>query len=760
MYDPLPETVSERREPAVVAARQKRSGPHLDTPAMVATHSRLMGHYSTELARQYDNRLMQAKCFDYYDNEQWTPEKAQEMRDRGQDPLVFNVISTTIDWITGTQKRARVDGKVLPRRKEGARAAELKTDLIKYLSDANLLEFHRSRAFGESTIGGVGWLEDQWQDDGGTEPVYSRFESWRNMLWDSSSTEMDLSDARYVFRSKWVDLDVAQAWFPNRKEQLALSASSALDFGTGGLMGDDPMDSAEDEFSGVGNHDTFDHARQRVRLIEAWYRVPTNIPRIKGGQFSGEIADPTSRGQYDEITSGDAVVANRVDMQMRCAIMTEGYLIYENVSPYRHGRYPFTPIWAYRKNSNNLPYGVVRRLIDLQDDVNIRAAKARYIMSTSKTFMEAGAVDDLDEFEEEINRPDSIIVYNPGRKIDYNVDRDLAPGHVELMLQSVQMIQSVGGVTDENRGVQTNAKSGIAIARRQEQGALATAGLFDNLLLALRSQGDKQLSLIEQFYSEEKSFRITNQRGVPSWISINRQDPATGDVLPEDDITRSKSDYVMSEQEWSASVREAKTQKLLELINAIAPSAPEVAMVILDLVVEEMDVANREEIVKRIRALTGMRDPDQPEPTPEQQAMEAKKAAAEDRQVRMQEAEIADKEASAKQKEAAASTAAATARNVLASMAGTNVATQRAALEAALMMISTPAVVPVADVVARESGFVSRGEDEDNAAVDVKAANLEQLAAEGAAMQPEPPPDMMPPDAMPADAPIQPQPPI
>ena len=93
-------------------------------------------------------------------------------------------------------------------------------------------------------------------------------------------------------------------------------------------------------------------------------------------------------------------------------------------------------------------------------------------------------------------------------------------------------------------------------------------------------------------------------------------------------------------------------------------------------------------------------------------------------------------------------------------MAGTNVATQRAALEAALMMISTPAVVPVADVVARESGFVSRGEDEDNAAVDVKAANLEQLAAEGAAMQPEPPPDMMPPDAMPADAPIQPQPPI
>lgn len=754
----LPETVSERRAPAVVAARQKRSGAHLDTPAMVAAHARLMGHYSTELARQYDNRLMQARCFDYYDNEQWTAEKAQELRDRGQDPLVFNIIATTIDWITGSQKRARVDGKVLPRKKDGARAAELKSDLLKYLSDVNTLEFHRSRAFGETTIGGVGWLEDQWQDDGGTEPVYSRFESWRNMLWDSSSTEMDLSDARYVFRSKWVDLDVAQAWFPDRKAQLALSASSALDFDSQGLMGDGPMDSAEDEFSSVSNHDTFDHSRQRVRLIEAWYRVPATVPRVKGGQFSGEIYDPASRGQYEEIhgETGDVVVAGRVDMQMRCAIMTEGFMIYESVSPYRHGRYPFTPIWCYRRNKNNLPYGVVRRLLDLQDDVNIRAAKARYIMSTSKTFMEAGAVDDLDEFEEEINRPDSIIVYNQGKKIDYNVDRDLSAGHIDLMLQSIQMIQSVGGVTDENRGVQTNAKSGIAIARRQEQGALATAGIFDNMLLALRSQGDKQLSLVEQFYSEEKSFRITNKRGAPSWTAINGADPATGEMLPQDDITRSKADYVMSEQEWSASVREAKTQKMLELLSLVAPNAPEIAMVMLDLVVEEMDVANREEFVKRIRAMTGQRDPDQPEPTPEQAAMEAKKAEAEDRMVRMQEAEIADKEAGAAQKRAAADTASATAKNVLASMAGTNVATQRAALEAALMMISTPAVVPVADVVARESGFVSRGEDEDNAQVDAKASELEQLAAEGAALQPPAPED---PAAMvdPAAAPIPPQ---
>mgnify|MGYP000437959542 CR=1 FL=1 len=52
--------------------------------------------------------------------------------------------------------------------------------------------------------------------------------------------------------------------------------------------------------------------------------------------------------------------------------------------------------------------------------------------------------------------------------------------------------------------------------------------------------------------------------------------------------------------------------------------------------------------------------------------------------------------------------------------------------------------------------FVSRGEDEDNAQVDAKASELEQLAAEGAALQPPAPED---PAAMvdPAAAPIPPQ---
>lgn len=733
----LPKVLKEvPQQPAALRLGARSPETDLRGPRAKMRHARLMSFYTAELDRQFDNRMQQAKDFDYYDNEQWDEDDAEVLRDRGQKPLVFNVISTTIDWITGSEKRARTDFKVLPRKKEGGKAAELKTDAMKYHADACKLEFHRSRAFEEAVKGGIGWMEDQWQDDGDGEPVYSRFESWRNMLWDSTATEMDLQDGRYEIRSKWVDLDIALSWFPKMRTELELSAESQVAAGGTGVdnYGDEAMDSQEE--ASMGNTTTpheFDYLRRRVRLIEMWYRVPAQVQKVKGGQFNGEIFDPMSRGHYDDLSTGNAVVVSKSDMQMRCAIMTPDHLLFDALSPYRHGKFPFTPIWGYRRNKSGLPYGVIRRVRDIQDDVNWRAAKARHILASNKVVMEEGAVEDLEEFEDEVNRPNAIIVKRRGAELDLNVERGMDIGHTNLMTQSIQMIQQAGGVTDENLGRRTNATSGIAIGRRQEQGALATAGLFDNLLYANQTEGEKILSLIEQFWTDEKEFRISNKRGVPAWRVVNVRDPRTGRYA--DDITNTKSDYVISQDEWRASVREAQTDKLIEMLKTVAPNSPEVWMVVLDLIVDGMDIANKDEIVERIRGVTGAKDPDAVEQTPEQAALEAKKQAAEDRAVRMEEATIAEREASAAQKRAAAGSAEATAKNIIASMAGSNVAAMQAALETALAMIAAPDAVPIADTVAREAGLVSRSEHEDNAQVSEQADALEQAAAEGAVMQ-------------------------
>lgn len=700
----------------------------LDSERMMRVHGRILSRYENELDRQAENRADMAMDEDFYDNIQWTEEDAAVLRDRGQMPLVYNVISSSINWVTGTEKRGRTDYKVLPRRKDASKPAERKSQLLKYLSDVNRTGFHRSRAFEDCAKVGIGWVEDGVQDDDDGEPVFTRYESWRNILWDSACTEKDLTDCRYIYRAKWVDLDIAEAMFPDRVGLLRESASEGDRFGLDD-QGDDAMDSQEMERENFSSSRSLagDARRDRVRLIECWFREPKKVKRLSGGDFAGEVVEDESNpapGHQAEIEAGRAVVVEKTMMRMHVAIFTAQGMLYYGESPYRHNQFPFTPIWCYRRGRDGMPYGMIRGMRDIQMDVNKRASKALHILSTSKTIMEEGAVDDLEEFREEVNRPDAVIVRKANKQIDINVDRNLAPAHLELMSRSISMIQSQSGVTDENLGRSTNATSGRAITARQEQGSMATAGIFDNLRFAVQVQGEKQLSLIEQYFSEEKEFRITNMRGTPEYITIN-------DGTPENDIVRTKADFIISEADWRATVRQAQTEELLALMQQLAPVNPQIAMLTLDLIVEMMDVPNSEEIVKRIRQVTGMRDPDAEEMTPEEQEAEMQKQAAAQKQAELQEqdalATIAGKEAKANRDNMAAQKDGATIQKITNDAALQAVQVQLQSIQAAIAALTTPQAVPVADGIMHEAGFKSRTENEQDSA---EQARLEQEAAE------------------------------
>lgn len=672
----------------------------LDANESIELHRRLLSYYRQELDRQSENRFQMAIDEDYYDSIQWSEDESNSLKERGQAPIVYNVTAQSINWVIGSEKRGRTDFKILPREKEDAKQAELKTKLLKYISDVNRLPFSRSRAFEDAIKAGIGWLEDGAQDDDDGEPIYSRYESWRNILHDSASTELDMSDARYIFRSKWVDVDVAKALFPGREAQIDNAVIDASMYGSFDMVdGDVPMDYMEfDRSSHSVARTLVSHKRQRVRLIECEYKVPEKVKRLRGGIFKGEIYDPQDRNHQEALLSGTSTVVEKVMMRVRIAHMTVKDLLWEGPSPYRHNRFRFTPIWCYRRGRDNLPYGLIRPIRDIQDDVNKRASKALHILSSNKIIMDEGALPDgvsLDEFAEEIARPDSITVKRKGHELTINAERDLAAPHLELMSRGINMIQQVGGVTDELLGRTTNAVSGIAVQKRQEQGSLATNKPFDNLRLASQMQGELQLSLLEQFCTEEKTFRITNERGAPDFHRVN-------DGLPENEITRTKADFIISEAEWRTTMREAAAEQLMEIISKMPP---EVGMMLLDLAVESMDLPNREEISKRIRAVTGMKDPDQTEPTPEDMAKEEATAKAAAFQEEMAMTELEGKKVDVLKKQAEAFRSMVLAEREKAMTVKSNVDSTAAAMVAATQVIAMPTIARVADGILQEAGW-------------------------------------------------------
>ena len=625
-----------------------------------------------------------------------------------------------MNWVLGTEKRGRSDYKILPRRKQDSKPAERKSQLLKYLSDCNRTPFELSRAFADAVKVGLGWIEDAIDDSGDGEPIAARYESWRNMLFDSAAQRLDLEDGRYVFRSKWVDLDIAQAIFRNRSGLLERSVRDSDGFFGSDLYGDDAMDRGEREMEETGGgpgRRVNRHRRKRVRIIEAWFKRPDTFARMSGGMFAGEMYDPASRGHKAEIDAGEAEAADGKGLRVYCALFTVQGLLWLGRSPYRHNRYPFTPIWGNRRGRNGLPYGMIRGLKWINEDINKRASKALHLLTSRRVIADANAVDDHDAAAEEIARPDAYIVKKAGSEFKVETDGDLADGHVELMARDIAMIQQASGVTDENQGRKTNATSGIAIERRQTQGAMATTHFFDNLRLAVQISGEKRLSLVEQFMGEKKAFRITNMRGKPEYITVN-------DGLPHNDITASKADFIIAEADWRASMREAASAELMDLLVKLAPAEPKLVAIVLDLVIESMDISNRQEIVRRVREVTGARDPDAEEPTPEEQARAQAAQKQQELQQATLEATLRKLVAEAMLKERQAEKAQAdTARANVASIGGP----KRGTIDIAADIVAAPGIAPLADDIGRDLGIVTRTERE---SVLAQAAQQQQQAAQ------------------------------
>lgn len=674
-------------------AALRRKASFLDTPQADRMHRVLMGHYLRELDRQSQNRLDMAMDEDFYDHIQFSEDDLATLEARGQAPLVFNLIQTTVNWVLGTQRRAPTDFRILARKKDGIKSAERKTELLKHVSDANLWTHQEAQAFASAVKAGLGWLETGQASADDAAKVLLRSESWRSMLWDSTAEAYDLSDARYLMRAKWLDADIAASMWQHRLGVIERSISQSAS----GLyliddLGDEPMDAIEAEHfqgdaadrRGIGTAE-----RERVRVIEVWFkRVVPDAGMIKGGQFHGELFDPWSPGHINELNEGRAFLSTRPRQVIHCALMTETGLLDLRRSPYRHNRYPFTPVWGYRRARDGMPYGIIRGLRDIQRDLNRRAAKSLHHLSTTRVLVQEGAVDDIDELRDEAARPDAVIVYKPGQPAPHiETDAAVAAAHLDLMSRDAEMIQSVGGVTDENLGRRTNASSGIAIQRRQDQGQLSTSLFFDNLAMSRRIHGEKALVNIETFYSDADEIRVTDARGNPDWKPLN-------DGNPDNAIAEFKADYVMSEEDWRASARQAQATQLLELAQQLATTAPQVVVGMLDLVIEALDVPKRDELVKRIRQITGVDDPDADpnNPSPEQQAAQAAKAEQSEMAKRQAMAALAEVEAKARKITAEATKAEASAATDL-------IAQMKAAMEAALQIAGAPAVAAAADQI-------------------------------------------------------------
>lgn len=612
----------------------------MDSDDARAELRRLLEWFYHEKDKQAANRMEMAMDADMYDNIQWDPEDAAVLRERGQVPLVFNEVAPMVDWIIGTERRTRVDWRIMPRTEDDVELADVKTKVMKYVSDINRVPFNRSRGFADAVKVGVGWMDDGVRDDPTADILYDKWEDWRNVLWDSASYEHDLSDARYIFRWRWVDEDVALAMFPERADVIR----SAVEDSKHAAMADweeDTWYSAEELLSGAksgtlnaaGAGLMIDAKRRRVKLIECQYRKPLKSKIVSAGPMRGMFFNEQDQALIGALNQHGGSIIDKVVMRVHMAVFTEAAMISHGPSGFRHNRFTLTPIWCYRRGRDRLPYGVIRRVRDIQQDLNKRASKALWMLNTNQVIADEGAVDDWNVLRDEADRPDGLIIKKAGKDLQIRRDTDAATGQIQMMTLDAQSIQKSAGVSQENLGRQTNAVSGEAIKARQLQGSVVTTEPFDNLRLATQVQGEKLLSMVEQFYTEEKAIRLTGSKGALDWVRINQPEmQVDGSVRFINDITSSSADFVVSEADYAGTMRQVMFDSLSQMATRLPP---DVSLRLMTIAMDFSDLPNKDEVTEQIRKMTGERDPTK-EPTPEEAEQMQQQAAAQQEAMEMQ----------------------------------------------------------------------------------------------------------------------------
>ena len=459
--------------------------------------------------------------FEYYDGEQWTEDEKHEIEERGQQPTVINTIRPTIDMVCAQEVERRADIQVCGREESDDNMAQLLTALLKHVFDDCNFEYYHSLGFKEAAIGGRSWLEATVKtDERGKDIIRVQHVPWENVYLDPYSRKPDASDARFIIKIKWIDRDTLKVLYPDKEAQI----DSVFDDDYKGQEYEAQTEAGDER----GDEWYYDPKTNRVKLCECWYTKPTKeTVEIKNEVTGKKQKKKVFKQKVHHVIFSDEIILEGDEEDDS-----------KNVNPLKVDLYPLVPIYCMRDRFGR-PKGIVRDLVDIQDQINKLNSKFLWTVATNRVIVEEGAVRDEDVLREEMQKPDGLAILNDGGLSKMRIDdkyRDLSymSNHLNFLLQTEQRIS---GVNDSMLGLGgTNERSGIMQNTRITQGAAMQTTILENMYFSKQSMALVLLRLIGQFYTDYRVVRITQPNGLTDNYEFNvpeRDDNGkpTGNIL-------------------------------------------------------------------------------------------------------------------------------------------------------------------------------------------------------------------------------------
>lgn len=570
-----------------------------------------------DMENEPDWRPSANKCADYYDHKQSDQKRIERHATTGEPMVTVNLIQRTINGALGQEAKTRLAWKASADTGAFSEVAAAMNDRLHEFQREAKTDMAISEAYSSMLRTGIGWVEVSRNPDPlayyGRATAVHRNEVW----WDWRAKLSDKSDARWMVRQRWVDLDEAVNAMPQFKELLEIGTHCGPITDAMARTILTTRDQFEDisatrrSFSRVEEEWLDNSVRKRVRFYSVYYKHPIQAVALVSGTKRVRF-NPKNQLHAMLAQMGGAKLVKGPSFEIRHAMFAGPFRLFDVALKGR--RFPLVPFVCYSADDDRSPYGLVHGMIEPQDEFNKRRSRLLWLLEAKQVFVDDDALNQkyntFEQLAAEVMRPDALFVLNAARRNQQGlkVEMNLAMSReqAEVMNDAKVLIQDQPGLFSPQYGSNSiGAESGVALNSLTEMSTASLGETSDNYRTSRQACGELANELIAEDLSEPNlrvEIGVGKKRRVVVLNTVNEQGIPVNQV--EDSEVRVALGDIPSTPAF-------KAQQGAYLSNALATVGNDqvARAVLLPALLEASEIENGAEYAKWLRKKYGVPEP-------------------------------------------------------------------------------------------------------------------------------------------------------
>lgn len=568
----------------------------------------------------------------FLEGDQYTEAQLAAFKRQGRAPVRFNIIAPVVRLVLGFHRNNKSDITFQPGQdaQSSAQTADALTAIEKVIANSCGMEYVDAEVFLEGIASGRGWFDTRlcWDNNILGEIKTTSLDPFAVKVDPDCDTYDVNESASFMMYDKFVSIDEIEASLGRQVADLVRPLSRGLTpspvssqmigeeitpVRTFGLREDMDTDYWDGLYSLFG--DLADRHRKTVRVIETQHKVR----EIRNVMFDLETGDskvlPREWGRdkiekallYAETIGNPCIVQQRPVPRIQTTTLVGDVIVHD--APSFYDKYTMSGYFPYFRRG--VTRGMVEDLLDPQREKNKR--RLAEIETVSRTAnggwkYHESALDPVQEanLKKHGSRP-GVNVKWKGEHEPQQIQPAAPPmAHERLENKADEDIRRISGINEAALGDFDNkASSGRAIEARQRQATISVQLYMDNFKRSKKLVGEQHLGIIQNYYSEERIYRITGDDGAVDQAVINQmiQDPVSGAKRIINDVSLGKYSVVIDDAPLSATFAAGQFEEMMTLLEKLAPAlGPNIGR-FADLIVGQSSMPKKEEWVTRLQQL-------------------------------------------------------------------------------------------------------------------------------------------------------------